>query len=172
MRPSSLLVVISLFVSWAFAAAFPYVCSLLEWHPEVMPPEVPFVAGLSNANTDVRSSVYYLIVVLGSGLISALLLEVAKFITRERSASLYVALTCQQALLVADVIRSHAWDWWLYLLSIARISPIDAQTWMEPHPSLTGRWPWPTGVLAVALAAAAMLSDRRANRGSESSQEI
>jgi hypothetical protein len=172
MRRSTVLVVISLSLSWAFAAAFPYVCSLLDWHPEVMPPEVPFVAGLSDANTDVRSSVYYLIVVFGCGLLSALLLEVAKFITRERSTSFYVALTCQQALIVADVIRSHAWDWWLFLLAVARISPIDAQTWMEPHPSLTGRWPWPTGVLAAGLAATAMLSDRRANRGIASSQGV
>lgn len=144
-----------LILSWSLAAAFPLFLKLADWNPQVKPPEVPFVLTPGASGEHVRSSVYYLIVIIGVGMLCALPLEVSKFLaTKHRfSVPLYVAFTTQQCLLLADVIRSYAWDWWLFLLSVTHISPIDEYTWMTPHISTVGSWPWPSGIAAALIIA-------------------
>jgi hypothetical protein len=116
-----------------------------------MPPEVPFVITPWAAGEHVRSSVYYLLVIVAVGLACAVPIEISKYAAAMRLSRpvVFVALTLQQVVLLLDVLRSYAWDWWLFVLSMAHLRPIDRASWMERHFTTVGPWPWPSGIFAL-----------------------
>jgi hypothetical protein len=152
------LTLLPLVASWLLAAAVPLVPQLAV--AQTMSPEVPLVLTPGSAGEHVRSSVYYLLVIIGAALCCALPLEVAKFaaVRHRRAPLVYAALTLQQGLIAADVVRSYAWDWWVFLLSITHLQPIDGSTWMVRHPTTIGAWPWPSALSMIGVACILVLT--------------
>jgi hypothetical protein len=149
-----LVALIALFVSWLLAASTPLLRSVPGWNVAGGEPEIPFLLTPGAESVHVRSSVYFFVIVLAAGMVSVAPIEVSKFLltARRRAPVVYGALSAQQVVTFTDVIRSNAADWWTYLLSVGQVYQIDEWSWMEPHWSLIGRWPWPSALSAVLLA--------------------
>ncbi len=133
------------------AAAFPLLPAVSRW--STLPPEVPFVLTPWATGEHVRSSVYYLVVLITAGLLCSAPVEIGKLCVAQSNKPLlaYSALTMQQLILIADVIRSHGWDWWIFLMDMAHLSTIDRNTWIEGNMTTVGSWPWPSGITAIGI---------------------
>lgn len=170
MRPSKLLMIVApLVVSWLCAACFRQVVRAANVDLHTHGPWVPYLPAYTSepGSSDVRSSVYYLFVVLAAALLAALPIELSKLASRSamRPIITYVLLALQQCLLIADVVRSYAADWWLYVLSIVGLRPITSHSWMEAHFTLVGNWPWPTAVTAFLIGGIIVYWNREAGGG-------
>lgn len=159
--------------SWLLAVLFPFITSIPGWNPYGGWPEVPFLLSPNAAGGHVQSSVYYFVIVLGGGLLSAAVVEFSKYLLAREIVSPvpYFALLGHQVVIVADVIRSNAWDWWTYLLSVVHLYEIDRWSWRHLHPSLHGRWPWPSAVSALVVAAVVLLIFRNSRAAGEQLRE-
>jgi hypothetical protein len=169
LRAPQLITLTALFLSLAMAFAIPCVIHQSDW--PARPPEVPFLLTPSATGTHVRSSVFYFIAVLATATIAVMPIELAKLVSgggrRTRPLS-YTMLFAHQLITFADVIRVNAWDWWFYLLSLVHLQRIDAWTWLQSHPSLVGRWPWPTTISAILLTSVFVAMNRRIDERSPS----
>jgi hypothetical protein len=163
-----LVVVLPLAISWLLAASVPVITSLPGWHPQGGAPEVPFLLTPGAAGGHVRSSVYYFVVILAAATVSIAPIEISKFAVSRHSSLLYIALVVQQLVTAADVVRANAWDWWMFLLSVAHVHEVDSWSWTESHPSLIGLWPWPSLVSGTTLSAVIYIAFRKAQVGAMS----
>lgn len=125
---------------------------------------MPFLLTPRAAGGHVRSSVYYFVVILAAAAVSIAPIEISKFAMSRRSALLYVALVLQQLVTVADVVRANAWDWWMFLLSVAHVHELDSWSWTDGHPSLAGLWPWPS-LMSGTCVALIIFASRKAQAG-------
>lgn len=161
------LVLVPLWVSWLLAASLPIaLTSMPGWNPQGGWPEVPYLLAPHSTGGHVRSSVYYLVVVATGGVLSAAVIEWSKFLLARRISSSvpYIALSVHQVVTWGDAIRTNAYDWWTYLLHVANVYEIDSWSWRYLHPSLLGRWPWPTAVSALVVTAIIVVNDRAGRR--------
>lgn len=135
--------------------------SVPGWHPQGRGPEVPFLLTPGASGEHVRSSIYFFIVVLIAALLSALPVEISKFWVSRDSGAVVFALLVHQVVIMADVVRSNAWDWWLVILSSVNLYQIDGSTWMRRHGSLVGLWPWPSLLSTVLVSGLIMAVVRK-----------
>jgi hypothetical protein len=147
-------VLLPLIGSWVMALAFPLLPWVAKWR--TLTPDIPFVLGSASAAAmpgHVRSSVYYLIVVMLAAIACALPVEISKSAVgrAERGRWLYSVLLLQQLLVGLDVIRSHAGDWWLFILSVLHLYSIDRWSWMSRHITMVGSWPWLSGTMLLII---------------------
>jgi hypothetical protein len=142
-------------VSWVAVASLPLaLTSVPNWNPHGGWPEVPYLLKPGGAGEHVRSSVYYFVIVALGGGVAAAVIEWSKAaLARSADSSLpYVVLVLHQIVTWADAIRTAAYDWWTYLLHVMQVYAIDSASWQNLHPSLIGRWPWPSAISALVAA--------------------
>ena len=152
--------------SWLLAFLVPFIVTAIPgWNPQGGWPELPYLLSPYGTAGHVRSSVYYLIVILAAGFVTAAIMEWPKFLLggRNTSSAPYLALLIHQLVTFTDVIRANAYDWWTYLLHIVNLYEIDRWSWRHLHPSLIGRWPWPTALSAM-VAGSIIIVRYRKNR--------
>jgi hypothetical protein len=172
-RRRLVIALLPLAVSWLLTALLPAVLtSIPSWNPYGGWPEVPFLLTPSASGGHVQSSVYYFVILLGGGLACAALVELSKYsLARHNGSGVpYFVLLVHQIVIIADVIRSNAWDWWTYLLSVVHLYEIDRWSWRHLHPSLAGRWPWPSAVSAIIVASIILFLRRDVSDGPEAKQ--
>jgi hypothetical protein len=136
--------------SWICAASYQFVSEFFAWRPEAIGPEIPYLLLAQGTKTNVVSSVSYFVWILGVGVACCIPTEAGKLIARAspRPVSAYIILLVFQGLLISDVLRTYAYDWWRYLLSLISVMRIDHLTWMQTS---VARVPWPSGLAAVCL---------------------
>lgn len=150
LRRRSFAVIGLVWCSWLAAASYRAISELFGWRPEIFGPEIPYLLMVPGTKTDVMSSVSYLVWVLFLGVGCCIPTEVAKLTARtlQRPVTAYVVLVGFQAILCGDVLRTYAYDWWRYLLSLAHVRSIGPLTWMETS---VARVPWVSGISAVCV---------------------
>lgn len=117
-------------------------------------PSLPLVSLPFNAHRDVASSVPMLFAILAFALACALIVEPAKLAVCEQAHLRrigYVLLLVFQVSLVADVFRAYAYDWWRWTTTWLGFSQLREVIDLKDVAGL--RIPWPSGVMAVCLAA-------------------
>lgn len=133
------------------------------WFWSDLRPSLPLVSLPDETTTDIASSVPLAVTALAVATICALIGEVAKFDAgRTVKPIFYFAIVAYQAVLVMDGFRSYAYDWWLLILSLTGWFPLRAAVDLRDVSGV--RVPWLSGVMLIALLAAAWLRRRAAPR--------
>lgn len=124
-------------------------------------PKLPSVAVPYDPKLDVVSFVPDLFLALSVAVACVLIVEIAKFTTSKlgtRSGTGYVVLLLFQVVLALDLVRAYAYDWFIYLLSFARLidlsrrSGIIQDRWVPiPSPWVSFIWLAVTMVALVAI---------------------
>jgi hypothetical protein len=135
-------IVILAWLSCGFAVAFPLIRSLFDWRPEAAGPELPYLLLPRGTPTDVMSSVSHLTWILIAAALCCVPLEAAKLLSRriEHGVFAFIALLTLQVVLVGEFVKTYAYDWWRYLLSLAGVRPITPTTWMITNEGLRPWW--------------------------------
>jgi len=150
-------VILSLsWLAWLLATGAAPAWRAMCVRPQDWPPQINYV--LLPARPDpscLYSSVAEVLFVIAVGLLCCIPVELAKF--RAGRPAVYALLLIFQLLLVLDVVRSYAWDWWLALLAFVITLPEIPQS----HWSVAWKWPWVSGVYLAAFTARLLLERRR-----------
>lgn len=114
-----------------------------DWRPQIKYVLLPATPDPSCLYSSVGEVLFVIVI----GLLCCIPVELAKF--RAGRFAVYMALVVFQLLIVLDVVRSYAWDWWLALLAFVITLPDVPQT----HWSVAWKWPWISGAYLVAFTA-------------------
>lgn len=134
--------------AWVVDACAPIWAKLMPWSSDTFP-HLPLVA-VPNAAKDVTSSVPGLFMVVFAGVASALVVEVAKAELPQRCRRLgTLILLTYQGILVVDMFRTHARDWWTWFLSWLWIIPLGSRDWREPLLPIESPWLALIGMVAT-----------------------
>src|SRR5690349_3673084 len=136
--------------SWLAAAGYRAISEFFCWRPEVIGPEIPYLLTVHGTRTDVVSSVSYFVSMLLLGGVCCMPIEAAKLraLSLRLPTLLYILLVALQLVLLGDVLRTYAYDWWRYLLSLAHIRMIDSSAWMRTS---VARVPWVSGLATLCI---------------------
>ena len=116
---------------------------------------VPLVSVPRSEQGDVVSDVTGFALVVAWGLLCMLLVEPAKagtasFLGRRRGA-LYSLLLLYQVILLGDTVRTHAFDWWKWLLSLVGAATLAASSEMRDIAGFHFPWLSCAGAVAVGI---------------------
>ncbi len=128
---------------WVVDALTPLWASLV-WRlvTSVYSPSLPLVAlPAGSTTTDVRSCVPALFVALIAGGLSALPVELSKAHLSGRNRLLTsFFLVAYQLLLLVDILRTHARDWWVWMLSWFGLFDLNSVDWRKPMLPIQSPW--------------------------------
>jgi hypothetical protein len=113
-------------------------------------PSLPLVSLPFDPRRDVVSSVPMLFFALVAAFVCASITEVAKARSVQqgrRAATFYIVLMVYQLILVADIFRAYAYDWWTWFLSWTGFGHLDSTGDLRAVSGL--RLPWLSGIAAL-----------------------
>ena len=136
----------TLVLSWAVLAAAPWIAALVPWR-SLYEPSLPSVGAVPwNPRGDFMSSVPALFQVLLLSGLAALLVEIPKALLPRGRWRSYLLLLTYQLALMADGLRTYAFDWWVWLLYWLGLRSTGLES------SLHAARPWPSLLAMIALA--------------------
>ena len=147
-----------LLFAWAVVLCAPIIG---RWVGPNEGPTLPLVSLPWDPTRDVHSSLITLFRACVIGLAAAVLVEPAKYRLRQFGKPLYALLVVYQFMLIGDVLRAYAVDWWVWLLSAFHIVHLGVGNWREPMLPLPS--PWPSLIVALAIVATILQRSRDAN---------
>ena len=159
-----LLVTVPPCVAWLLAMLFRFVQRAI-WLRGPYYPTLPLVSLPFEPSRDVVSSVPALFIVLITATVVVLVADIGKFFSRQLPGGqgvTYVLLSCYQVILLGDMLRSYARDWWTWLLSWIGIL---ALTDTPPLPDLSTRLPVISGLFLLLVITSVAVRLRQRPRG-------
>lgn len=143
------------------------VATLSPWLNEILPPRrfeprLPDVSAPFRPHSEIVSVVPGLFSALAIALAVGCLVEITKFLVFRRvrvAASLHAAFTMFQILLLIDLLRMHALDWYWYALHFARLVELTSGPLPRNVPPIPAPWLSFAGLL-LAVAATLRSSPR------------
>jgi len=127
---------------------------------------IPLVSLPGSEAGDVVSDIRWLVVAAGWSLLAVLLVEAAKVVLVRRNqvhgTLVYVLLVAYQVILFVDLLRANAFDWWLWVLSLAGVYELRLVGNLDEIAGF--RIPWISGVVALMTTAALFYIQPRLTR--------
>lgn len=111
-----------------------------KWLGSDYGPTLPLVSLPWDSQRDVHSSVVTLFRAIVVGAIAALMVEPVKFSERRGGKLFYILLLGYQFLLVVDLFRAYAVDWWVWGLSTIGLVRLGTGNWRESTFPLASPW--------------------------------